>query len=201
MMLTTTKRFFIFLFLVVASTHAFSQDTEFETRYDSLLGFLEQENWQNAEKLCYDLKEVAEKSDSMAMEKMVLRYIYIYSVAGLLNEKMISQKEAYSKTKHLKGKEMVMPSHPFNPRCFANCTHISDQDPSTFFSGVNNADGTQVFCFEYVKIEGGIKETEAELTGKYITLRGKLDEISVEGNMLPRFKLKFINGAYRVSEE
>ncbi len=68
----------------------------------------------------------------------------------------------------------------------------------TFFTGVNNAAGTQIFSFEYVKIEKGIKETKSELEGKYVTLKGQLNEISVEGITLPRFKLKFINGDYIV---
>ncbi len=63
---------------------------------------------------------------------------------------------------------------------------------------MNNAAGTQIFSFEYVKIENGIKESESELEGKYITLEGLLNEIIVEGNILPRFKLKFINGNYRI---
>ena len=66
--------------------------------------------------------------------------------------------------------------------------------------GVNNAKGTQIFSFEYVKIEKGIKETQNELEGKNITLKGELKEISVEGNMLPRFKMKFIKGDYIIEE-
>ena len=94
-----------------------------------------------------------------------------------------------------------MPAHPFNSKCFVNCTHFKDDEENTFFTGVNNAKGTNIMSFEYVKIETGIKESESELEGKYISLKGVLNEISVEGNMLPRFKLKFIKGDYSIQNE
>ncbi len=49
-------------------------------------------------------------------------------------------------------------------------------------------------------IKNKIKETSQELEGKFIVLKGKLNEITVEGNMLPRFKLKFIDGDYEIQE-
>lgn len=190
------------LFLIVLfSTYCFGQNSaqiQFEENYDRLLENLSNENWIKAEKLAKRLLDFAESVDSMQIERKVLRYIYIYATAGLLNEKKLTKHEALEKVLFLKSKEMMMPSHPFNKNCNINCTHISEEDKNTFFTGVNNQAGTQIFCFEYVQIENGISESETDLEGKNISLQGILNEISVEGNMLPRFKLKFINGIYAI---
>ncbi|WP_042480090.1 hypothetical protein [Solitalea canadensis] len=185
-------------FLLFASVTCFSQSIDFENKYNTLMENLESENWVKSEQFCKDLLKYAESVDSMQTEKRVLRYIYIYSNAGLLNERKITKEEALKRTKYLRGEEMIMPAHPFNSNCYTNCIHITEEDNNTFFSGVNNSTATQIFSFEYVKIEKGIKESKNELEGKLITLKGTLNEISVEGNMLPRFKLKFINGDYKV---
>ena len=124
----------------------------------------------------------------------------IYSTAGLLNEQKLTKENALSRVLNLKGEEMIMPAHPFNSKCFVNCTQFTEEYENTFFTGVNNSSGTQIFSFEYVTIESGIEETEKELTGKFIILEGRLEKVSVEGNILPRFKLNFIEGKYQVIE-
>ena len=191
------------LMLMFFTMCGFSQNItseNFETNFNDLLDNLNNENWLEAEKISGELLNFAEKNDSMDTEKKVLRYIKIYTVAGLLNQKSITKKEALEKTEYLKGKEMIMPAHPFHSQCYVNCTHLSEDEENTFFSGVNNQKGTQIFSFEYVKIQDKIKESKEELEGKLIVLKGKLNEISVEGNILPRFKLRFINGEYEIQE-
>ena len=194
----------ILLITLLITSFCFGQKNDtnkFEDNYKLLVENLSKEDWTNSEILAKELLAIAEPIDSMQTEKKVLRYIYIYSTAGLLNEKKLTKNEALEKVKFLKSKEMIMPSHPFNSKCYVNCTHLKDDEANTFFTGVNNAEGTQIFSFEYVKIENGIKETLNELEGKYITLKGELDEITVEGNMLPRFKLKFIKGDYIIENQ
>ncbi len=197
------KQNLVKLIIIFFTISGYSQNIineNFETNFNDLLENLNNENWIKAEKLSTDLLNFAEKIDTMDTEKKVLRYIKIYTVAGLLNEKSITKKEALEKTEYLKGKEMIMPAHPFNSKCYVNCTHLNEDEENTFFSGVNNQKGTQIFSFEYVKIKDKIKETKEELEGKFIVLKGKLNEITIEGNMFPRFKLKFINGDYEIQE-
>jgi hypothetical protein len=194
------KFFFVLISFFFFSPISYSQEIDFEKKYNELLENLSSENWSKSEKLSKVLLAYAETIDSMQTEKKVLRYIYIYSTAGLLSERKLSKEEALKKVISLKGKEMRMPSHPFNSKCYVNCTHLVDEEPHTFFSGVNNSKGTQIFSFEYVKIKDRIKETKDQLEGKYINLSGELNEITVEGNLYPRFKLKFINGYYKIEE-
>lgn len=196
------KNILLITFLITNLCFGQKNDAEkFEENYNLLIENLSSENWTKSEKLAKELLETVEPIDSMQTEKRILRYIYIYSTAGLLNEKKITKNEALEKVKFLQSKEMIMPTHPFNSKCYINCTHLNEDEANTFFTGVNNAEGTQIFSFEYVKIESGIKESQSELEGKYITLKGELNEISVEGNMLPRFKLKFIKGDYIIANQ
>lgn len=200
-MTNTMKYIIALILLIVVTTNSFSQKIDFKNRYNDLLENLGSENWSQSQEICKELLDFVEPIDSMQTEKKVLRYIYIYSTAGLLNEQKISKDEALKNVLYMRGKEMIMPGHPFRSNCYVNCIHLADGEQNTFFSGVNNNKGTKIFSFEYVKIKDSIKETKDELEGKFIVLDGELNEISVEGNMLPRFKLKFINGNYKTVEE
>lgn len=197
------KKLFLSLLLFTIPFVVFSQKIskeDFETEYTLLLENLSSENWKEAEKTASELLKRIENDTLFSHENKVLRYIFIYTNAGLLNQKVISKEEAYEKIKLLKGKELIMPAHPFSANSYINVTRLAENDKSIFMSMVNNANGTQLFSFEYVTIEDGIKETAAELNGKLIVLSGTLEEISVEGNMLPRYKLIFKKGSYEIIE-
>ncbi|MEN2436759.1 hypothetical protein AAH994_15180 [Weeksellaceae bacterium A-14] len=188
----------IIVFLTTFSIFCKSQNSNFENDYNSLIQFLQEEKWTDAEKICNELLKSTELNDSLQTEKLVLRYIYIYSNAGLLNEHKINKEEALKRVQFLKGKEMIMPSHPFRENCSTNCTNFANDNKNTFYTCVTNKSATQIFSFEYVNIANRINENEINLDNKMISLKGTLNEISVEGNILPRYKLKFINGDYRI---
>lgn len=190
------KKYLLIICLLFCSVLSYSQKFSFKDEYNSLIDSLSSENWAASEKLCNKLLSYGEPIDSLQYEVMVLRYVYIYSVAGLMNDNKLSQNGALNRVKHLKGKEMIMPTHPFKRNCYVNCTNLLTDKPNTFFTTVNNSDGTKIFSFEYVTVETGVNESAAQLEGKLVTLKGILDSISVEGNLYPRFKLLFIKGGY-----
>jgi len=193
-------RFFLTVFCFAYSTIAFSQKSDFLNEYKQLIESVQSGSWITSEKICKKLIDFCEPIDSMQHEAKVLRYIYIYSTAGLLNENKLTQKEALAQVKNMIGKEMIMPAHPFKSNCYVNCSHLSENDKNTFFTSSNNENGTQIFAFEYVKIKDGIKETVEELEGKFIITMGTLNEVTVEGQLLPRFKLLFTNGQYLIKD-
>jgi hypothetical protein len=135
------KQNLVLIITLFFSINYYSQNItneNFEANFNDLSENLYKEKWKIAEKLSTDLLEFAETIETMKTEREVLRYMKIYTVAGLLNEKSITKAEALEKTEYLKGKEMIMPAHPFNSKCFVNCTHLSENEENTFFSGVNN---------------------------------------------------------------
>lgn len=173
---------------------------QFAADYDVIINHLMQENWEEAYSKSASVSSQIFNDSLFVEENRMLDYILIYTTAGLLNDQKRTKDEALNQVIGLKGRIMSLPGHPFIKDCHVNCTHLSDDKENTFFTGVNNQAGTSIFSFEYVTIEGGIKETAEQLEGKVIALEGKLEEISVEGNMFPRFKLVFTGGSYYIME-
>jgi hypothetical protein len=188
------------LVLFVFTSAARSQQANFESNYKAMLENLNNGEWASADSICKVILDQSEHTDSMDTERKVLRYIHIYATAGLLNENKVTKQEALKATEYLKGKEMMMPSHPFNSKCYVNCTHL-DEIQNTFFTSVNNSAGTQIFSFEYVTTKGPVKEKKEALEGTLIQLSGVLSEISIEGQRLPRFKLRFKDGTYSITND
>jgi hypothetical protein len=193
-------RVFLLTLTIFVTTNVMAQKMskdEFEKQYIGIIEQIKKENWSKSNQLSTELLSKIESNKSFKHEEKVLRYICIYTTAGLLNQKKVSKAEAEKFVAKFIGKLMIMPAHPFNSNSYVNSTMFAD-DENTFFSGVNNANGTKIFAFEYVHIKDGIKESATELEGKFIVLEGKLNEAFVEGNFMPRFKLKFIEGTYEV---
>lgn len=195
------KKYFFF-FLVLINTTLLSQNSgNFEFVYNKLMDNLSSENWNEANKICSSLLEKFGNNQNMEKENSVLKYILIYTNAGLLNAKVISKEEALKRVENLVGSYLSMPAHPFNVGCYVNCTSLVSDKKNTLFSGVNNSKGTQIFCFEYVTMKENLSETFVEqFRNKNIALSGKLKEIKVEGNIFPRYKLTFDEGTYEIVE-
>ena len=192
------------LIILIVSIRLFAQNSqsEFENTYSKLIENLTNENWVMTDSLTTYLLYKINNLDSMTHEKKVLRYISIYSTAGLLNEKSITKEKALIKVKKYEGLEMIMPAHPIKKNCYINCTYLASDRKNTLFSGVNNSKGTQIFSFEYIKMKDPIDENSIKkIEGKFVSLKGKLKKVNLEGNMFPRFKMEFINGETEIMDE
>lgn len=190
----------LLFFFNVINLYSQVRDFDFGQKYDNLITELGKENWSTSFDLCKELLVFSESKDNYISETENLRYIYIYTTAGLLNEKKITKDDALKSVAFLLNKELITPAHPYLKNTTLNATHIDDKEKDVFFTCCANKMGTQIFSFEYTKIIGGIHETEKELEGKQIQIKAKLSEINVEGNMLPRFKIKCTEGQYRILE-
>ena len=190
------------IFIISLNLNAQISQSDFEENYNALLENLSVENWKTADSLTSYILEGISEVDSMSYETKVLRYISIYCTAGLLNENYLTKDEALLKVKNYTGLELITPAHPFDNDCYVNCTHSDSDRKNTLFTVVNNSAGTQIFSFEYVKMKDPIDEKSTKnLKGKMISIKAKLKEISVEGNMLPRFRLECIDGEYRIESD
>jgi len=161
---------------------------------------LKKENWSNSRETCKKLLDYAESVDSLQTEKMTLRYLYIYTTAGLLSEQKLTKDKALKSVIFLKGKEMIMLPQTFGENCYCNCIQFGEIPRSTFYTQVNDSKCKRFFSFEYMRVPKLIREKAEQLKGKSITLKGKLQHISIIGDMLPRFKLQFGEGEYKVND-
>jgi hypothetical protein len=193
---------FLIIIIISINLNAQISQSDFEENYNALLETLSVENWKTADSLTTYLLKGISGVESMSYETKVLRYISIYCTAGLLNEKKLTKDEALLKVKIYTGLELITPAHPFDNDCYVNCTHLDSDRKNTMFTGVNNSAGTQIFSFEYVKMKDPIDEKfTKKLKGKMISIKSKLKDISVEGNMFPRFRLECVDGEYRIEDD
>ena len=191
----------ILFFLFFVKIYAQDKNQVFEEQYNKILENLNSENWGLANELSNSLLNNIENDESMKKEKSVLIYLMIYTNSGLLNENKISKDEALKRVEKFKGVYVSMPAHPIKQNCYINCTYLVKEEKNTLFSGVNNTAGTQIFSFEYVKMKEPIDEESIKpFEGKYVELYGKLKEITVEGNMLPRYRLRVEEGEMSIVE-
>lgn len=194
------KKYIVTSLFVLLPAVSYGQKVNFEPDYDTLLTQLQNEQWAKAFKSCDRLLKYAEPIDSMEIPTELLRYIYIYTTAGQMNEHQLTQQQALARVKGMKGKKVITPAHTFSTEVHANSTMVSGAKRDTLFSNVDNSAGTQIFSFEYAYIKDGVKEPDEELKDKLIAVRGKLEDITVEGHMLPRFRLMIGDAEYRLEQ-
>jgi hypothetical protein len=87
----------LLILFVLFSINCFSQSVskeKFEQQYENIINNLEIENWKKAFKSTSKLISKIEKDSIYSYETKVLKYILIYSTAGMLNEKELTKAEA-----------------------------------------------------------------------------------------------------------
>ena len=182
------KHWLIFAFTLL------SQTANAQT-FDDVIKALNAEEWSRSADLFLKLlnqKSVQDDTDEVAM----LRYMYIKSVAGLLNQKVFTKEEALSRVKSFENKKLVLAGHPIlKGKRKSNCIQLASDKPNTLFTTATNSAGTEIHAFEYVMLKPKIEAEDMEkLEGKNGRLSGTLESIQVEGNFLPRFKLILVDG-------
>ena len=194
----------VVIFVLLITIKVSAQDTTdvFVSTYKILLENLQNENWKMADSLTDILLAKVDKAESTNLYNEVLYYISIFSNAGLMNQQIITKEQALNKVKKYVGCRLILPAHLFSSNTSLNCTKIDDINQNTLFSSVSNLNGTQIFSFEYVKMKDSLDESKLkQLEGKYVKMRGILKAITVEGSMLPRFKMYFEDGEMKLMEE
>lgn len=165
---------------------------------DDLIEALKKEQWNTSAEI--SLKMLQQNTDSVnADQPAMLRYMYIKSVAGLLNQKVITKDEALEKVKSFQTLRLILAGHPILKKCGQNCIQLSADKPNTLFTNATNVKGTEIHSFEYVLFNQDITPKDMEeIEGKTGRLEGILKSVEVEGNFLPRFRLTLVNGELMV---
>jgi hypothetical protein len=170
---------------------------EIVNTYNEIIKNINKKEWTISNELTRELLTTFNEIGSFNKEEKILKYIYIYTTAGMINEKKITNEEAIKKLECLKGHKMELPALPFKKRGTANYIK-KDKCDSTFVSIIKSSEKSRVSTYEYVHIKRGIKEKTKELEGDLIVLEGVLREIIIEGKKYPKLKLKFGDGEYKI---
>lgn len=169
--------------------------------FSDLITSLQNEDWQNANKLSLAcLKEVPE-NDKDNVDAALLRYMFIYSEAGLMNDQKVSKSQALKNIINFKGQLIILPGHPVALKYALNTIQLVNNKTDSLFITATNRNGTDIFSFEYVvlKDKWPIDDFKNQ-DGKVYRLGGIIKSLTVEGNFLPRFRIIIDQGTYQTME-
>jgi hypothetical protein len=195
------KTFVILLVLFLCFSGIFSQSPErVDELYNPVIDALEKHDWASLDKHCTKLiKEV--KSPAYADLVSIVSYMHLHSISALMNNRVISQKEAIKKAKVYKGKTLIMPGHPFKEKCLFNCLYLTKEDSKVLHCATSNDIGTLIYSFEYYEMEESLSDSFLkENEGRIMEIRARLKELEVNGQMLPRFNMRFDKVEYLFSD-
>lgn len=179
--------------LVFANTQA--QSLTHSKDWNTLLGLFEKEDWQAANKLSLTILNKTPKKQRDGADAAKVRYMYIYSEAGLMNIKKATKTEALKKVSGMTGRMVTLPGHPVSLKDDFNSIRKSDHETDSLFVTATNKAATSIFGFEYIILDN--KWTKDDLkanAGKIFRISGTLRSIKVEGNMFPRFRILIDHG-------
>jgi hypothetical protein len=159
-------------------------------QFNKLISYLEKEDWTEAAKLSEScLKQIpADKIDDDA--PAIIRYMFLTSEAGLMNEGKLSQQQALKNVKDFEGHTLTLPSLYISTKSGFNYLQPSENKTDTLHITYTNRKATDIFAFEsLVPLKPISMEEFSSQNGKLCTVSGWLKKISVEGNILPRYRI------------
>jgi len=189
--------FALLFFTVVKAQSPITESKEF----NDLITSLQNEDWQNANKLSLTCLKKVPENDKDNADAALLRYMFIYSEAGLMNDQKVSKSQALKNIINFKGQLIILPGHPVALKYALNTIQLVNNKTDSLFITATNRNGTDIFSFEYVilKDKWPIDDFKNQ-DGKAYRLAGIIQSLSVEGNMLPRFRIIIDQGTYQPME-
>ncbi|MBL4677218.1 MAG: hypothetical protein JKY70_13580 [Mucilaginibacter sp.] len=186
---------FILLFLMI-STSLSAQSVLTKENWDEIIKPLEAEQWQDAQTLTRQYLGKIDKDEDAAA---ILRYMNIYSTAGLLNDGKLTKKQALALIAPFKGQSIISSWFPIKNKYGLNTVQMVNDKPDTLMITATNRQGTNIFAFIYVKPETLYSLTEwTGFDGKNCRFGGTISFLDVEGEMLPRFRIRVDNAKLQI---
>lgn len=164
-----------------------------QEEWSQLIHCLSAEKYSDANKLVEPMLEKCIKAE-VEGEPDILRYIHIISVAALMNAGELTKQEAIQKVKQHEGEYIITASRQvLTKNCRFNCIKMDREMENTIFITSANRNATEIFGFEYYAIANGITADYLEQNeGRTAIIGGVLESITVEGLILPRFRMNVI---------
>ncbi len=170
--------------------------------WNKLIAALQDEQWQNASDLSNQCLKKASESEPKSEIIPVLRYMVILSESGMMNDGKLTQQQAISAVKRFEGQEIALPGHPISLKNVAfNSVTMVNKKTDSLYVVASNKKATDIFAFEYIILKEKWPEDDFKLNvGGKCWLSGILSSISVEGHMLPRFRMIINDARYEISD-
>jgi len=192
------KIIFILLFLTnfpFLKAQSITQTPEWK----QLLTDLKTEKWQEANDLSNQCLKTAIATEPGSNMIPILRYMVIFSESGLMNDGKLSQEKALLAVKGFEGMVIALPGHPISVKRGFNSITMHDEKTDSLFITATNSAATNIFAFEYVALRDVWPVDDFKNNaGKMCRLSGTLTSITVEGHILPRFRIIISDGQYQI---
>jgi hypothetical protein len=187
----------LFFTVVKAQSSSITGSKDFK----DLITSLQNEDWQNANNLSLACLKKIPENDKDNVDAALLRYMFIYSEAGLLNDQKVSKTQALKNIISFKGQLIILPGHPVALKYALNTIQLVNNNTDSLFITATNRAGTDIFSFEYVALKDKwpIDDFKNQ-DGKAYRLAGIIKSLTVEGNFLPRFRIIIDQGTYQPME-
>jgi hypothetical protein len=166
---------------------------QIDKKWDKVISHIEAENWKEANILIKSLERSLPDSSEYDEMKWRLRYMYIFSLAGLMNTNKLQKDEALNLTKIYLDSVLVVPGHPFTrQRCSIGYFQTVEDNPKALYVGTGNRDGTLIFTTETFYFDEDLETSFLDsIEGKFIDAMVKLKGIEFAGISFPRFLIEF----------
>ncbi|MFD0765913.1 hypothetical protein ACFQZI_13710 [Mucilaginibacter lutimaris] len=178
----------IVLLFIVSSVKSQSKYTDAE--WNKLVGFLSAEQWGDANTLSLQILKRIPAAEIDSDDAAAFRYMYIYSEAGLMNERKVTKEQAQKKiTPHI-GHKVLLAAHPITSKQGFNSITLVNDKTDTLMVTATNKTATQIFSFEYIIPKKRFPLDEFKNNeGKFYGVIGRIKSIKAGGDMFPRFQI------------
>ena len=162
---------------------------------------LQNEDWQNANTLSSSLLNKISKEEQGDPAACMLRYMYIFSEAGLMNLNKVSQSDALKKVIGFTGQMVILPAHLISLKNAFNSIELVNDKTDSLFITATNIKATSIFSFEYIILDSKMSLDDFNNhVGQKCRLGGIIRSISVEGHIFPRFRLIIERGIAKIEK-
>ena len=184
-----TMKYIFFIFFIVFITKANAQRLT-EKDWNILIEYLDSEDWENSSKISGIYLGMMQDDTAFVNEAAILRYMFITSLAGLMNNKKLTKDEAIKKVNDMEGYPIFSPVRPVKKKAGFNSFYLGEGSDSTIHCTNSNKKNTAIFSFDVVYLSKKITGTELDKhEGQPARVGGYIEKISIEGISLPRFRL------------
>ncbi|MDB5137908.1 MAG: hypothetical protein JWP37_4511 [Mucilaginibacter sp.] len=196
------KKIILALFFIIAFlSKAGAQSLMGSQEWRDLINNLQTESWQDANTKSLSLLNQMPNAAPDDPTAALLRTMYIHSEAGLLNDGKVTQDEAIKAVKGFTGMMIILPGHRVALKWALNTIQLVNEKTDTLFVTETNKKGTDIFAFDYIILNNKWSiEDFKNRDGELYSLGGIIKSITVEGHMLPRFKVIIERGIYQKYE-
>jgi len=196
------KIILFFFFIMAAISNAGAQSLMESQQWRDLIDDLQNENWQEANTKSLTLLNKMPNPVADDVTAALLRTMYIHSEAGLMNEGKVTQEQAINAVNGFVGKLIILPAHTVGSKGNLNTIKMMNQKTDTLYVAETNRMGTDIFAFVHVILNDkwSVEDFKSR-DGQFYSLGGYIKTISVEGHILPRFRIFLERGIYQKYEQ